>query len=111
MDSINDIISNLTEEDIEDLKGMAAEIFGSEKENEPPPEKDMPDLSDLLGSAEMIGKITGIMNAMRKEDDRVKFIGALKPLLSRGRRKRADDAIQLLKIIDIIPLISSLKDK
>ncbi len=105
MDSINDIISNLTEEDIEDLKSMAAEIFGSEKSNVPPPENDMPDLSGLLGNAEMMGKIAGIMNAMRKEDDRVKFIGALKPLLSHGRRKRADDAIQLLKIMDIIPLL------
>jgi len=112
MDSINDIISKLSAEDIEELKSMADEFFGSSDEKpkeEKPPE--MPDISSILGNAELLGKITQIMGAMKKEDDRIRFINALKPLLSEGRRKRADDAMQLLKIMDIIPLVSSIGGK
>lgn len=112
MDSINDIISKLSADDIEELKGMAAEIFGSADEppkEEKPPE--MPDFSSVFGNAELLSKLTQIMGAMKKEDDRIRFINALKPLLSKGRQKRADDAMQLLKIMDILPLVTSLGGK
>lgn len=112
MDSINDIISKLSAEDIEDLKNMASEIFGSS--DEPPKEEktpEMPDFSSILGNAELLSKLTQIMGAMKKEDDRIRFINALKPLLSEGRRKRADDAMQLLKIMDVIPLVTSIGGK
>lgn len=111
MDSINDIISKLSAEDIDELKNMANEFFGSS--DEPKKEEkqaDTPDFSSILGNAELLSKLTRIMGAMKKEDDRINFINALKPLLSEGRRRRADDAMQLLKIIDIIPLVTSITE-
>lgn len=111
MDSINDIISNLSAEDIEELKSMANEIFGSS--DEPKKEEkqaDMPDFSSILGNAELLSKLTRIMGAMKKEDDRIRFINALKPLLNKNHQKRADDAMQLLKIMDIIPLVTSINE-
>lgn len=112
MDSINDIISKLSAEDIEELKDMASEIFGSQ--NEPVKEEKQPqapDFSSLFGNAELLSRLTQIMGAMKKEDDKTRFINALKPLLSKDRQKRADEAMQLLKIMDILPLVTSLGGK
>lgn len=109
MDSINDIISNLTPEDIEDLKSMAEGLFGSgarEPEKNEPPEKNGSSFPDPA----MLMKLMSIMENLNKEDERTGFIRALKPLLSENRRKRADEALRLLRVMDILPLINSLKE-
>ena len=89
MDGINDILSSLSDEDIENLKSAAAELFGSQpQESEAPPPSGAPDISKLLNNAQMMAKLSSIMNAMNKKDDRTKLIEALKPLLSEKRRKK-----------------------
>ncbi len=110
MDNINDIIANLTNDDIENLKAAAQSIFGnSEQSPEPPPVSSaMPDLSALLGNVQMMEKLTRIMGAMNKQDSRADLIKALKPLLSEKRRKRADEAMQLLRLFDLLPMITEL---
>lgn len=110
MDNINEIIANLTDDDIENLKAAAQSIFGTGAPSpEPPPVTDaMPDLSSLLGNAQMMGKLTRIMGAMNKQDSRAELIKALKPLLSEKRRKKADEAMQLLRLFDILPMITEL---
>ena len=113
MDNINDIISSLTDEDIENLKAAAANFFGSTQEEGAKKEKHsadngMPDLSQLLGNAQMMAKLSSIMGAMNKKDSRAALIEALKPLLSEKRRKRADDAMQMLRLFEVLPLMSEL---
>jgi hypothetical protein len=110
MDNLNDIIANLTNDDIENLKAAAQSIFGnSEPSPEPPPVNNaMPDLSALLGNVQMMEKLTRIMGAMNKQDSRADLIKALKPLLSEKRRKRADEAMQLLRLFDLLPMITEL---
>lgn len=111
MDNINDIISSLSQEDMENLRAAAESIFS--QDNEPKDKTDgsdfsMPDFSSLLGNAQMIAKISSIMGAMNKKDDRTRLIEALKPLLSEKRRKRADDAMQMLKLMELLPLIGQI---
>lgn len=114
MDSINDIISSLSADDIENLKAAAESIFGAkddkkdkkEEQNQPP--AGMPDLSSILGNAQMMAKISSIMGMMNKKDSRSELIKALKPLLSEKRRKRADDAMQILKLFEILPMMGQL---
>ncbi len=111
MDNINDIISSLSEEDMENLRAAAENLFS--QDNEPKDKTDgsdfsMPDFSSLLGNAQMIAKISSIMGTMNKKDDRTRFIEALKPLLSEKRRKRADDAMQMLKLMELLPLIGQI---
>ena len=107
MDSINDILSSLTEEDMENLKAAADSLFsydeGSEKSG-----GGMPDFTDMLGNARLIAKISSLMGAMNKNDDRTRLIEALKPLLSEKRRKRADEAVQMMKLFEILPALSGL---
>lgn len=116
MDNINDIISNLSAQDIENLRAAAESFFGSheEKHEEKREEKKnfsssgMPDLGSILGNAQMMAKLSSIMSAMNKPDQRAELIKALKPLLSEKRRKRADDAMQMLRLFEILPLLSEL---
>ena len=83
-------------------------------------------LRSLLGSAEQeqegggqgfsldptaMAKIAQIMGAMNRRDSRCDLIAALRPLLSEPRRRRADDAMQLIKLIDLLPMIEELGRK
>lgn len=107
MDSINDILSGLTEEDMENLRNAAESFFSSQDSGEPR-SNSAPNFADMLGNAQMIAKISSIMGAMNKKDDRTRLIEALKPLLSENRRKRADDAIQMMKLFEILPALGSI---
>ena len=109
MDSINDILSNLTDEDMENLRA-AAESFFSSQEDKPEDsshsKSSMPDFAGLLGNAQMMAKISSIMGAMNKKDDRTRFIEALKPLLSEKRRNKADEAMQMMKLFELLPTLT-----
>jgi hypothetical protein len=112
MDSINDILSSLTDEDMENLRAAAENLFSSkeEKESEPPPSgsSSMPDFSSILGNAQMMAKISSIMGAMNKKDDRTRLIEALKPLLSEKRRRKADEAMQMMKLFELLPTLTQI---
>ena len=114
MDSINDILSSLSADDIENLKSVAESVFGNKEEKKEKngeytaPSGAMPDLSSILGNAQMMAKISQIMSMMNKRDSRAEFIKALKPLLSERRRRRADDAMQMLKLFEILPMLGQL---
>lgn len=109
MDSINDILSNLTDEDMENLKAAAESFFSSQEEkpsDTPHSNSSMPDFASLLGNAQMMAKISSIMGAMNKKDDRTRFIEALKPLLSERRRNKADEAMQMMKLFELLPTLT-----
>lgn len=113
MDNISDIISSLTDDDIENLKAAAANLFGEKQDAKPKTKSEksaggMPDLSSLLGNAQMMAKLSQIMSMMNRQDSRAELINALKPLLSEKRRKRADEAMQLLKLFDMLPMLTDL---
>lgn len=106
MDGINDILSSLSDEDIENLKSAAAELFGSQPQESEAPPSGAPDISKLLNNAQMMAKLTSIMGAMNRPDSRTRLIEALKPLLSEKRRRRADEAMQIIKLLDILPTLT-----
>lgn len=111
MDNINDILSSLTDDDIENLKAAAASLFSSEEKAEKEESRGfggMPDFSSLLGNAQMMAKLTSIMGAMNKTDERTRLIEALKPLLSEKRRRKADEAMQMMKLFELLPMITQL---
>ena len=111
MDNISEILSSLSDEDMENLRAAAENLFsqdnGSKAQNSDP-QFSIPDFSDLLGNAQMISKISSIMGAMNKKDDRTRLIEALKPLLSEKRKRKADEAVQMMKLMDLLPLLGQL---
>lgn len=107
MDSINDILSGLTDEDMENLRNAAESFFSSQDSGESRGNSG-PDFADILGNAQMIAKISSLMGAMNKKDDRTRLIEALKPLLSEKRRKKADEAMQMMKLFEILPALGGI---
>ena len=120
MDNINDIISSLSAEDIQALKETAEAIFGNTSKtaapahnafNQPDSGTNNPFLnSGLFQNAEMLTKFGSIMSMLQSngKDKRCELIEALKPNLSQHRRQKADDAIKILKLLEILPMLSEL---
>ena len=103
-ENISDILSSLSEEDIENLKATAESIFNNKTE-----EKNEPKDNDLLSGFDpsMIQKIMTVMSRMNYDNSRSDFIKALKPHLSTSRQKKADEAMKILKLFDILPLLQN----
>lgn len=111
MDNINEIISSLSDEDMENLRAAAENLFSSEEKTERRESfgfGGMPDLSNILGNARLMSGITSIMGAMNKTDSRTRLIEALKPLLSENRRRKADEAMQMMKLFELLPMLTNL---
>lgn len=109
-DNISHIISSLSEEDIASLKSTAASLFGGEKEEK----EEMKGNSDFDFSSvdpRTLGKISRMMSILNSSSSspRCDLIKALKPLLSQDKRKRADEAMQIMRLLDILPLIQEMR--
>ncbi len=114
MDSISELLSSVSPEELERLKGVAQGLLSGNQENSTaaPQKKEGGDtalggISSLFGgdTAKMLSTVA---KALNQDDDRTKFISALKPLLSEERQKRADEAMRFLRLMDALPLLKGL---
>lgn len=112
---MDDLSSKLTDilndpDSMERVRQMAESILGGSDEPSPTPAPtalaDIADLGGALGSDDL-KTIMSVISKMKSSgnDTRVQLIYALKPHLSDERKARADTAIKLLKLIDVLPLI------
>ena len=90
------------------VRQMAENILG-ESGGEPPatdPPTDLSGIGEMLGGGEL-NSIISVISKMKSasDDSRVQLISALRPHLSEERKKRADTAIKILKLLDVLPLI------
>ncbi len=108
-DAINNILSSLSESDMENISKLASEFFSdTAKEKEEP--KEQPSGFPFNIDMDTIMKIASVMNKLnsRPEDPRCRLLNDLKPMLSPGRRKKVDSAIQMLNMMSMLPLIREL---
>lgn len=118
MDNLNDIISSLSSDDINMLKGVASSILGedaSEKSNKsaPAPNESSANGLTALGfngdDFNMIMKAKSMFDRMNKTSNKnTDLILALKPHLSPENRNKADTAIRILKMFEMLPLLKDL---
>ena len=115
MDNINDIISSLSSEDIEMLKGVASSILKEEGEGEKPlPAASVQNnpVSNLgLNSADfqMMMRAKAIFDRMNSASSKnTDLINALKPHLSPESQKKADNAIRIMKLFEVLPYLKEL---
>lgn len=122
MDNINDILASLTPEDIQSLKETAESIFGNGFDTDSGKAKteahkesgfNAPFGFDKgMFNPEMFANIGRIMSMMNSDGGRrCRLIEALKPNLSYERQKKADEAMQILKLLELLPIISNLNGK
>lgn len=111
---INSILQSLSPEDMDNIRNLASEFLGNanapkEKEEQPKGSANLPDLSKLSGMGmpdlSQLSAILPILQSFNKPDNRLDFINALKPLLSESRQKKADEAMNLLRLMSVIPLL------
>ena len=104
---ISSLLSSLSAEDIEKLKATAQQFFGDDTEEKKPEAKkqDMPQGLDMPFDPKLITGVAKFSKMMNENDEKSAFIMALKPLLSETRKKRADDAVMMLKFFRIISLL------
>ena len=102
-------LSSLSPDDINSLKSMAESIFGSQNEKETAAPTGQSSGFDSI-SPEMLIKISSVMNMMNNsaDNEKCRLIEALRPNLSKKRQKKADEAMQMLKLLEILPIISEL---
>lgn len=129
--NINDIISSLTDDDINMLKGVASSILGGENQQS---NENTANLNKNQGSTQkvsqsnngnnnaipanlgfdnidfdMIMKAKKIFDTMNNTKDKnVDLILALKPHLRPETQNKADQALKILKLFDILPLLREL---
>lgn len=125
MENLNDIIASLTPEDINALKEAAATLFSNNadspfqdetsafgKNNSNPKDKTGGIDYSSMFNADMFANIGRIMSIMNSESGkRCRLIEALKPNLSIERQRKADEAMQILKLLELMPMIAELTKK
>ena len=118
MDNINDIISSLSDDDIQMLKGVASSILGDSNQGTPNDNQSRPknnsqnllsgfnlsqsELNMMLKAKSIIDKMN---NTSSKNED---LIIALKPHLSEQSQEKADKALRVLKLFEILPYLKEL---
>lgn len=53
----------------------------------------------------MLSSLAPVLHAVNSKDERVEFINALRPLLSDDRRKKADEAVKIVRLLSLLPLL------
>lgn len=98
-------------EGLEQIKNMAAGLFGSNNSFEPQkPLKEQEDEGSLFPDIDM-GKVLGLMSSLKSrtgENDKTRLLLALKPHLAAERQKKVDTAVKILKLLELAPKLSEL---
>lgn len=120
MDNINDIISSLSSEDIDMLKGVASSILGGAAGDDAPKSKqnEKNDVSNSLMPGgigfdnidfDMIMKAKTIFEKMNSvQSKNADLMLALKPHLNPQTQNKADQALRILKLFEVLPLLREL---
>lgn len=102
MTDIENLLASVSPDDMERLKNIASSLIG-----EAPKNKSEIEESPIV-SMESFKPIMSAIGKMNDNDDRIKLIMHLKPLLGPDRQRRADEAVKFLHIIQILPELRGL---
>ena len=108
-ESLNDVLSSLSDDDVENITRLASDFFSAGKK--PDDEKKKESASEgMCFDMDMIMKVASLMNRLgsQPEDPRCRLLADLKPMLSPERRNKVDKAVQMLRMISLIPLLKEL---
>ena len=107
LDGIENIINSMSQKDIENLSSMASQFFSSSDNTAKPKQEEKSDGIDF----ETITKIASVLGKLSSQpkDPGCELLSALKPMLSPERRQKADEAIKMMQIISLLPLLKDLQ--
>ena len=117
MENIENILSSMSNEDMEKLSWMAQSLFSSVEENKKKDENtsesrnDGNPFSSFNMDFETLGRIMSIIEKLksRPDDPRYNLLLSLKPMLSEKRQGKIDEALKIITILSFLPLLDELR--
>lgn len=89
----------------QNAQNALSRLLGGGGQSQSPP----PDPGDIFGGLD-ISKLAGLAASLKSsgsDDQNIRFILALRPLLSAKKQARADNAIKILRLLNLLPLIKA----
>lgn len=87
------------------MLGIGPDANKSESNEKDSGQTDNPDFpDDIMGT---ILKLMPILTSMNKEDNNTRLLNALRPFLKEEKRKKIDEAIKIMQILKILPLLKN----
>ncbi len=108
MIDIENLLSSISDEDMEKIKGIAETLTEKDISQQLQETKKSEPLPNLPIDMNMMQKIMGVMRQANKEDYRTRLIEDLKPMLSKERKQKADEAVKFLQLMEVLPLLKGL---
>ena len=118
---VSELLGSMSEEELQNLQEAAQSLFsqlGGEnedkaQENAGPSPTGPGGFGEAFGNGgaaamftpELLARLTQIMGRMNTHDPRTDLNLALRPHLSRRRQKRAEQAVQMMKMLDLLPAL------
>ena len=104
---MNDLSQTIAEllgdpQTMDKLKALGGLIGQPEEAPEPPQVQNTPSGGDALPA---VMKLMPLISSFNEDDDSIRLLRAVKPFLSETRQERLEQAIRLLRIIRIVPLL------
>lgn len=93
---------------LDQIKSLAGLLGGAAANSQPPPPQ--PEHTESLPEADgemlqTIMKMAPLLSTFRQEDDSTRLLHALRPMLCAERQKKLDEAIKLLQLMRMLPLL------
>ena len=116
MENIENILSSMSSEDMEMLTGMAQSLFSSsekkeKKEASPPEPEESNPFSSFNIDFKTLSRIMSVMEKLRSrpDDPGYNLLISLKPMLSEKRQDKIDEALKILSVLSLLPLIDEMR--
>lgn len=110
-DTLQSILSTLSAQDVENLTELAESIIGTSADKKES-EKTQNGSNDFFSSFdfETVSKIMSLIQKLNSkgESKEIRLITALKPMLSEKRQKKADEAMNILRLMSVLPILETL---
>ena len=108
-ENLQDILGSMSQSDMENLASLASNLFSNGDNSQGAQQSEKQSAFDGL-DFESISRIVGVINKLNSQpkDPGCELISALKPMLSTKRQKKADEAISMLRLISLLPLIGEV---
>ena len=109
MDDLNEKLARLlsSPDSLNKIQSAMAALGGDGSAPSPPPAAPPPVSPAISGLPDlaMLSKLTPLLAGMGKDDDDTRLLRALRPYLHGPREKRLDEAVQLLRLSKLLPLL------
>lgn len=103
MADLASLFSSLSPEDLEKIKAVAQNYLNTQSPSkEEKSSHTSPPLPKIENEA-LLHLLSGLPKELQRENDVTCFLENLKPLLSSARQKKVDEAIEFVRLMEVLP--------